>query len=176
MAPVLFLFMVMAFAETLETEWVKAYLKMINLRQHTYPPCDVGKLTGHKKNKLEQGTLLALFYVLYVDNGAFTLEDRDQLTRGLNLIYQHFAKFGLEMHIGKGRKAFKTECIFFPPPRFLRRKSNLLTKNNKRKSKMLVMNTKQESHETRYYREETTYDSLLETRLVIIKDGFVTFC
>ena len=99
MAPVLFLFMVMAFAETLETKWIKADLKMINLRQHTHLPCDVGKLTGHKKNKIEQGTILALFCVLYVDDGAFASKDRDQLTRGLNLIYQYFAKFGLEMHI-----------------------------------------------------------------------------
>ena len=41
---------------------------------------------------------------------------------------------------------------------------------------MLVMNTKQESHESRYKREETTYDNIPETRLVIVKDGFVTFC
>ena len=41
---------------------------------------------------------------------------------------------------------------------------------------MLVMNTKQESHKTIYNREETTYNNLPETRLVIVKDGFVTFC
>ena len=41
---------------------------------------------------------------------------------------------------------------------------------------MKVMNTKQESHESRYKREETTYDNLPETRLVIVKDGFITFC
>ena len=113
---------------------------------------------------------------MYVDDGAFTFEDRDQLTRGLNLIYQHFAKFGLEMHIGKGKKASQTECVFFPPPGFLRRKHNLLTKNNKRKRKILVINTKQESHESIYKREEATYDNLPETRLIIVKDGFVTFC
>ena len=33
---VLFLFMVILFAETLETEWIKADLKMINLRQHRH--------------------------------------------------------------------------------------------------------------------------------------------
>ena len=116
---------------------------MINLRQHTQSPRNVGKLTGHKKNNFEQGTLFALFCVLYVDDRAFTFEDRDQLTRGINLIYQHFTRFGLEMHIGKGKKASKTECVFFPPPGFLRRKLNLSTKNNKRKRKMLVTNTKQ---------------------------------
>ena len=75
MAPVLFIFMVMAFSKTLETEWIKADLKMINLRQDTHSPRDVGKLTGHKKNKLEQGTLIALFCVLYVYDGVFTFED-----------------------------------------------------------------------------------------------------
>ena len=89
---------------------------MINLRQHTHSPRDVGKLTGHKKKSFEQGTLLALFCVLYVDDGAFTFEERDQLTRGLNLIYQHFTIFFLEMHVGKGKKAPKTKCVFFPPP------------------------------------------------------------
>ena len=79
------------------------------------------------------------------------------------------------MHIVKGKKASKTECVFLPPPGFLRLKLNLSTKNNKRKSKMLVMNTKKESHESRYKIEETTYDNLPETRLVIVKDGFVTF-
>ena len=53
MAPFLFLFMVMVFAETLEKEWIKADLNMINLRQHTHSPSDVGKLTGHKKKSSE---------------------------------------------------------------------------------------------------------------------------
>ena len=82
---------------------------MINLRQHPHSPRDVGKLTGHKNKRFEQGTLLDLFCVLYVDNGAFIFEDRDQLTRGINLIYQHFTRFGLKMHVGKGKKASKTE-------------------------------------------------------------------
>ena len=170
MVPVLFLYMVMAFVETLETEWIKADLKMINLRQHTHSPRVFGKLIGHKKNNLEQGTLIALFCVLYVDDGAFAFEDRDQLTRSLNLIYQHFTRFGLEIHIGKGKKASMTECVFFPPPVFLRRKLNLSTKNSKRKSKMLIKNTKQESYDSRYKREETTYDNLPETRLIAVKD------
>ena len=91
---------------------------MINLRQHTHSPCNVGKLTGHKKKIFEQGKIFALFFEIYVDDSAFTFEYLDQLTRGLNLIYQHFTRFGLEMHVGKGKKASKTECVFFPPPGF----------------------------------------------------------
>ena len=41
---------------------------------------------------------------------------------------------------------------------------------------MLVTNKKQESYDSRYKREETTYDNLPETRLIVIKDWFVTFC
>ena len=148
---------------------------MINLRQHTHSPRDIGILTGHNKNSFEQGTLLTLFCVLYIDDCTFTFEDRNQFTRGLNLIYQHFTRFDLEMHVGKGKKASKTECVFFPPPGFLRRKRNLSTTNRKEKRRMSVTNTKQESYESRYKREETTYDNLPETRLVIFKDGFVTF-
>ena len=48
MAPVLFLFMVMAFAETLEKEWKRAGLNMITLQQRYHSPQDIGKLTGHK--------------------------------------------------------------------------------------------------------------------------------
>ena len=67
--PVLFLFMVMAFAKTLEREWVKAGLKMVSFRQHTHSPQDVVRLTGHKKNYFEQVNPLALFCFLYVNNG-----------------------------------------------------------------------------------------------------------
>ena len=49
MAPVLFIFMVMAFAETLEKEWLKAGLQMMTFRQNTHSPRDVGRLSGHKK-------------------------------------------------------------------------------------------------------------------------------
>ena len=47
-APVLFLFVVMAFAETLEKEWTRAGLNMIMLQQRSHLPQDISKLTGHK--------------------------------------------------------------------------------------------------------------------------------
>ena len=53
MAPVLFIFMEIAFSETLQKEWMKAELNLINLKKHTHSPCDVGKLTGHKKKIFE---------------------------------------------------------------------------------------------------------------------------
>ena len=41
---------------------------------------------------------------------------------------------------------------------------------------MLVTNSRHESYESRNTREEITYDNLLETRLIVFKDGFFTFC
>ena len=118
---------------------------MVNLRQQTHSPREVGKLTGHNKKSFEQGTMLSLFCVLYVDNGTFTFEDRDQPTRGLTLIYHHLTRFCLEMHVGQGKKASKTECVFFPPPGFFGRKFNLSAKNRRVNRRMLVPKTRQES-------------------------------
>ena len=118
---------------------------MVDLRQHAHSPHDVGKLTVHKKKRFEKGTLLALICVFYVDDGAFTFEYRNQLSRGLNLIYHHFTGFSLEMHVGKGKKAFKTDYVFFPSPGFFGRKSNLPDKKSKGKRIILVPKTRQES-------------------------------
>ena len=126
---------------------------MVNLRQHTQSHHDVGKFIGHKKNIFEPGTLIALFCVLYVDNSALTFEECDQLTQGLTLIYYHFTRFGLEMHVGEGKSASKTECVFFPPPGFFGRKFSLLAKNSKGERRMLVPKTRQESYEARNRRE-----------------------
>ncbi len=57
-----------------------------------------------------------IFQCLYVDNGAFPFDTRDSLSKGMNLVFKHFARFGLEMHIGRNRGESKTECVFFPPP------------------------------------------------------------
>ena len=54
--------------------------------------------------------------MLYVDDGAFAFLTRRELEIGANLVYHHFARFGLQMHIGSDSKLSKTECVFFPAP------------------------------------------------------------
>jgi len=115
MAPVLFLFMIMAFAEILEKEWEKVGLEMVQMRQHSHFPRDVGQLTNQKRTKFSEGSLLSLFCIMYVDDGAFTFESREHMEIGINLIFSHFTRFCLEMHIIRGTKVSKTECVFFPP-------------------------------------------------------------
>ena len=75
---------------------------MVMFNQRTHSSRDKGCLNGHKKNTFAHGTLFYLFSVLYVDDGEFPFEDRTQMKRGVELIFSHFTKFGLEMHIGRG--------------------------------------------------------------------------
>ena len=61
-------------------------MEMITFRQRTHSPQDKGSLNWHKKNTLFTGTLLELFRVLYVDDGAFHFGKIAQLEQGVELI------------------------------------------------------------------------------------------
>ncbi len=123
MAPVLFLFLMSAFAETLEAEWKKEQIRVCTVRSFVGPSLlsGKGKLRGHlPKEYLSRAlTAVEILQCLYVDDGAFIFNSRADMTKGLALLYRHFARLGLEMHIGRGTTASKTECIFFPPPGFI---------------------------------------------------------
>ena len=112
MVPILFLIMVMVFTETIELEWIKEGLTMISLRQQMNSPRYTVQLTGHKSKTFTKRYLIHIFCILYVDDGAFTFKNRSQLVRGLELIYLHFNKFGLEINTGRGNTASKTKCVF----------------------------------------------------------------
>ena len=53
--------------------------------------------------------------MLYVDDGAFVFESSNDTEKGTTLLTDHFARFGLEMHIGTEEKSSKTECVFPRP-------------------------------------------------------------
>jgi hypothetical protein len=59
---------------------------------------------------------------LYVDDIGIPFSTRKDLQQGMELIFHHFARFGLEIHIGRGTTTTKTECVFFPPPQFFQHK------------------------------------------------------
>ncbi len=120
MAPVLFLFLVTAFAETLEIVWRKQDIPILKVMTASDDNMIKGKICSHTPTMFTAKTLTAyeILQCLYVDNGAFPFGSREDLTRGMNLIFHHFARFGLEMHIGRGTSRSKTECVFFPHPQF----------------------------------------------------------
>jgi hypothetical protein len=104
MALVLFLFLMSTFAETLEIEWKNASISACMVRSviGTELANGRGKLRGHlPKDYLSRSlTAVEILQCLYVDDRAFILTTRANLTKGLDLIYKHFARFGLKMHIG----------------------------------------------------------------------------
>ena len=100
MAPVLFLFMNMAFSETLAIKWKDMRLNILLLRTRTNAPCESGSLKEKLPKTFSEGFLLELFNMFYVDGGAFPFVDQDQVTLGVQLIFDHFKISGLEMHIG----------------------------------------------------------------------------
>ena len=119
-----------------------------------------------------------LFCVLYVDNGAFPFEDRLQLELGLSLIHNHFLKFGIEMHIGRGNKASKTEFIFFPPPGFFHQKKTVSYEINGKNMARIrrSKHVKGELHENKYKREESLCITLTETKQITVANDNVSFC
>ncbi len=115
MAPVLILFPMSAFAETLETEWKNTGIGVCTVRSVIGEKllAGEGKLRGHlPKDYLSQRlTAVEILQYLYDDDGAFTFASRTDLKKGLTLIHKHFERLGLEMHIGRGENPSKTERI-----------------------------------------------------------------
>ena len=107
-APVLFLFLMMAFAETIEKEWDKHGIQRIEFNQHDNSPHSVGRLTSHPAKNFSQGTLFDIFCMLYVDDGAFAFASRRDLEIGAYLVYKQFECLGLQMYVGNADKPSKT--------------------------------------------------------------------
>ena len=120
MAPVLFLYLIMGFAETLEKEWEKNGLHKLQFRSHDNSPQSAGRLTSHPKKYFSEGTPSSHFCMLYVDNGAFAFQSQKELELGSSVIRDQFNKFALQMHVGTPSKASKTEAVIFPQPGFFK--------------------------------------------------------
>ena len=122
MAPVLFLFLMSAFAETLEIEWREKGIEVVTVQTAKENGFDAGEgiIKSHTPKEYNSTALSAfeIIQCLYVDDGAFIFNTREDMKKGLDLIFSNFARFGLEMHIGRGSTSSKTECVFFPAPRF----------------------------------------------------------
>ncbi|KAL7523108.1 hypothetical protein ACHAWF_000373 [Thalassiosira exigua] len=86
LSPVLFLFLMSAFAKTLESEWAEANLPKIRLHcasMETTEEFAKGQLMGHDREALNRGASLDILQILYVDDGAFFFPDRESAARGI---------------------------------------------------------------------------------------------
>ena len=113
--PVIFLFLVIYFAETLEAEWIGRDLKNMTMYRRSNPTHDCGQLIIHDNTTYSEGLPFKPSCILYVVYGDFVFESREKLIQGLAFILFHFDWFGLEIHVGSGTKIYKSKCILFPP-------------------------------------------------------------
>jgi hypothetical protein len=112
MAPVLFLFVMQAFSDSLKERLSNAnvddgiefkYFKTTTTR---------GRLLN--QNYKAKGTDFKLRDLLYVDDGAFFFTTKEALQGGSEIIKEHFETFGLKMHFGQNGSESKTEAMYFP--------------------------------------------------------------
>jgi hypothetical protein len=188
MAPVLFLFLMSAAAKTLEVKWREAGIAVLKVAHSSDNELESGCICGHTPRMYNSTRLTAfeIFQLLYVEDSAFPFLDCNALIVGINLIYSHFACFGLEIHIGWGEESSKTECVFFPPPQFFNDNdvcsSPRLTDShadNPWLSHLVppsaLCTHVQESESACIAWEDAKYDALTETAKIDISNGYVTF-
>jgi hypothetical protein len=95
MAPVLFLFLMTAFAETLEIVW-KERDPILCLMTTANEHLAEGKICSHTPAMFKSKKLTAyeILQCLYVDDGAFPFGTREDLQRGMELIFTTLQDLG----------------------------------------------------------------------------------
>ncbi len=85
MAPVLFLFLMTAFAQTLELKWKKSVIPILSVMTAGNEHLADGKICSHtpKMVKSKKLTTYEILQCLYVDDGAFPFGTREDMQRGM---------------------------------------------------------------------------------------------
>jgi hypothetical protein len=93
MAPVLFLFLMTAFAETLELVWKQMDIPILSVMTTANENLANRKICSHTPSmfKLKKLTAYKILQCLCIDDGAFPFGTREDLRQGMELIYHHFA-------------------------------------------------------------------------------------
>jgi hypothetical protein len=88
MAPVLFLFLMTAFAETLELEWKREKIEVVTAMIAADDDVGKGQLCSHTPKLFHSKILSAyeIFQCFYVDDGAFPFDTRESLSQGMTLV------------------------------------------------------------------------------------------
>ena len=118
MDPLKFLFWMMAFAKTLEDKWTDLGLSKSQFSCKDNSPISTGQLVIHQPGTFLSGMLFDLFWMLYIDDGEFVFESRTNIEKMITLLFYHFARFVLRMHIGT-EKPLEDWIFILPAPGFL---------------------------------------------------------
>ena len=105
--PVLFLFIMQAAMETLR--WP--------VKKPEFCTRVDGVTTGERSTRKRGVHTFEHWVSLFADDCAIFFETREDLVEGTSYLFNHLRRFGLQMHVGNGSTASKTEAMFFPRPR-----------------------------------------------------------
>lgn len=105
--PVLFLFIMQAAMETMAWPVAKPEFRT---------RAD-GVTSGESTYRKRGASTFEHWTSLFADDCAIFFESRADMLTGTSYLFNHLRKFGLQMHVGSGPTASKTEAMFFPPPR-----------------------------------------------------------
>jgi hypothetical protein len=103
--PSLFLFIMQAALETVE--WPAA--------KPIYCTREAGMTQGERWDRKNDVEVFDLWMSLFADDCALMFTTREDMIAGTNYIYHHLKRFGLLMHIGKGKEQSKTEAMYCEP-------------------------------------------------------------
>ena len=112
MYPVLFLFVIQAFLDTLKLESCPTKFSYFRENKNGNTRTTKGRLLN--QNSTAIGTVFELQSSFYVDDSCFIFQDRDGLKNAINVLDTHFSRFGLKMHVGSSTAKAKSEAMFFP--------------------------------------------------------------
>ena len=70
-------------------------------------------LHGERSDRKREATSFEFFASLFADDCAVLFESHKDMVIGMDYMYQHFLKFGLEIHLGRGTAKSKTEASSF---------------------------------------------------------------
>ena len=118
--PVLFIFYMSAFAESLETEWEHQGLgKAEFVRTQTGDiENEIGQLTSHpliNSNELTpygEGSIFEILQLLYIDDGAFVFNSCADLEHGAQVINEHSKSLEWKCMSAKMRRRQRQSCMF----------------------------------------------------------------
>ena len=108
--PVLFLFIMQAAMETMT--WPVPEPQFCTAKQG-----EPARLYGERYDRKRGARCFGLPPSLFADDCAVIFETRDHMQVGMTYMIKHLSRFGLNVHVGEGTTASKTECMFFPKPR-----------------------------------------------------------
>ncbi len=112
MSPVLFLFVMQGFLDTLQLDAQPVQFSYFPENKNGNLATCKGRLLG--QNTAAKGTTFDFRSSFYVDDSFFIFSNKPELSQALIKLNKHFARFGLTMHIGSSTTKSKTECMFFP--------------------------------------------------------------